>query len=88
MTRRQKQWSVGFLVVAVIGLSVGWAVAQRDNAKPVAPEALLPGNAAIYVGYDGALQHAEAWQRTAAYEALYKSGLMDLFNKVIVAVQQ
>lgn len=85
MSLRQKQWSCGVLVVVALGLGVGLTLAQRGDANAVKPETLLPASAVLYVGVDGALEHEEAWKRTAAYEAVYESGLMDVVHKLVAA---
>jgi prepilin-type processing-associated H-X9-DG protein len=85
MSLRPKQWSCGVLVIVGLGLGVGLSLAQRGDANTVKPETLLPAGAVLYVGVDGALQHEEAWKRTAAYEAVYESGLMDVVHKLVAA---
>jgi hypothetical protein len=40
-------------------------------------EELLPGNSVLYLRFDGDLDHEKAFAETAAYRALYESGLMD-----------
>lgn len=78
------KWAVatGFLLCAV---GVGYTFAQPT--EPVAPETLLPASSVLYAHMDGGLKHQEAWQKTAAYEALYESGLMDLFGKLFTDLQ-
>jgi hypothetical protein len=65
-----------------IGISFVWAQ-QGDEA---AVETLLPANAILYVGLDGTAAHRESWEKTAAYEALYKTGLMDVLEKAVVSL--
>ena len=38
------------------------------------------------MGWDGNAAHQKAWEQTAAYEALYKTGLADLIKKVFVMI--
>ncbi|MBW3540769.1 MAG: DUF1559 domain-containing protein [Planctomycetes bacterium] len=86
MTRWQTR--IGWLAVLA---AIGGAVfllppgnAQQENARArKAPESRLPANPVLYVGWDGLDAHREAWEQTAAYDALYKSGLMDVLGKAI-----
>ncbi|RMG36610.1 MAG: DUF1559 domain-containing protein, partial [Planctomycetota bacterium] len=68
----------GAVIAAVVFSSV-WA--QPAAAPP--PETLLPANAAVYLGFDGSNAHWESFKKTAAYEALYESGLADVGMKVV-----
>ena len=56
-------------------------VAQETKTPPV--EKLLPANAVLYVGADGRDEHKKAFEKTAAYEAIHKSGLANVFGKVV-----
>jgi hypothetical protein len=53
----------------------------QDKPGPL-PEKLLPAGAILYVGWDGADAHREAWKKTAAYDALIESGLGDVVLKL------
>jgi hypothetical protein len=84
LSRRMQLCGGVVLVVAAAG--AGFLFAQRGPG--VAPETLLPRDAVIYAGIDGGTEHLEAWKKTAAYEALYESGLMDVVTKTVTAIQQ
>ena len=80
---------ISFLValVVLIGLGIGWEYVQgqgqtrKPAAAAVASESLLPEDSVLLARVDGSLLHAEAFQKTAAYDALYKSGLVAFFEK-------
>lgn len=79
MTSRMKFWLANGILL--VGIGVGLTFAQSGDE--VAPETLLPENSVIYVGFDGGAMHEQEWKETAAYEALYESGLMDVFSKLM-----
>lgn len=83
--RQKRSVAIGFLLIAV-SVGVGFTFAQPKQL--VAPEKLLPASAVIYVGMDGGLAHQEAWQKTAAYEALYQSGLMEFVGRIFADLRQ
>lgn len=68
-------------LVALGGLGIGWGLVQGQTRKVIAPETLLPEDSVLLIHLDGSLEHAEAFQKTAAYDALYKSGLISFFEK-------
>ncbi|MHC4880384.1 MAG: DUF1559 domain-containing protein [Planctomycetota bacterium] len=53
--------------------------AQVTAAKPI--EELLPRDSVLLVHWDGSAEHQASYQQTAAYEALYESGLMPLIER-------
>ena len=57
-----------------------FAQLSRDSRDPAE---LLPGNATFYLQVAGGLDHEEALQQTAAYAALYSSGLMEAFDGLL-----
>ena len=75
----------------VIAASVGvcalvvsaYALAVFQESRPV--ESLLPGDAVLYVGWDGTDRHKAEWEKTAAYEALDKSGLVSTLTKIALS---
>lgn len=85
-------------VMALLGLCIsgGYGQAQRTSQKPttkkaqggarstVAVETLMPEQSVLFARIDGSLSHAEAYKQTAAYEALFKSGLMLAFEKTFL----
>ena len=72
------------LVIGAIWLVPGFA----QDAKTPAPEKLLPADALLYVGWDGTAAHRAAWEKTAAYEAVVKSGLGDVIAKLAEFAEQ
>lgn len=62
--------------VCLVGLGGASSLAQQK-----APLALAPAETFILVQSDGDSAHQAAWEKTAAYEAFRKSGLMDAFVK-------
>ncbi len=82
---RARRLSFLVALVAVIGLGMGWGYGQGQTRKPaaaaVATETLLPEDSVLLVRVDGSLLHEEAFKKTAAYDALYKSGLVGAFEK-------
>ena len=85
---RTRRLSFLVALVVLIGLGIGWGYVQgqgqtRKSAAtaPIATESLLPEDSVLLARVDGSLLHAEAFQKTAAYDALYKSGLVRFFEK-------
>ena len=83
MSQRQSRiaWGtvLGLLGLVCVGLSLG----QAPNAKRPAVETLLPAGAIVYVGVVGQDAQQEAWEKTAAHDALYKTGLMAVIEKAM-----
>ncbi len=79
------RWTLLLLLVVgtAIGVGVGWRWVHAQDAASPSPETLLPASSILYIGYDGSEAHQEAWKKTAAYESLHGSGLVDLFQKVM-----
>ncbi|WP_166820193.1 DUF1559 domain-containing protein [Thalassoroseus pseudoceratinae] len=93
MSRRQTLWAWGGVLSAValamlFGVPKSDAQVQRETkpepkaSKTVAVAELLPQNAVIMLHCAGSSTHDDAWKATAAYEALYESGLMPVVHKV------
>ena len=78
---RTHRFLVVMTLVALGGLGIGWGLVQGQTRKVIAPETLLPEDSVLLIHLDGDLAHAEAFQKTAAYDALYKSGLISFFEK-------
>ena len=54
------------------------APAESDKA----PETFLPAEPHIYFAWDGETAHHDAWEKTAAYQALQESGLVPVATKM------
>ena len=85
---RTRRLSFLITLVALIALGLGWGFVQGQGqarkpaaAVAVATETLLPEDSVLLVHVDGSLLHEEAFKKTAAYDALYKSGLVGAFEK-------
>jgi len=73
----------GFLALAIGGIA--WSFAP----DPASSGALLhPAESVVYVSFDGSVAHDAAFKKTAAYAALYESGLMGAFTKAAERVKQ
>ncbi|MEO1994861.1 MAG: hypothetical protein ABGZ17_06255, partial [Planctomycetaceae bacterium] len=82
MTQLQSRivWSLIFSGCCV---GVFFSQSQAQPQAQVASATLLPADAVILATWDGHATHQEAWQKTAAYDALHKTGLIDLLYKVV-----
>ncbi|SFH71877.1 DUF1559 family PulG-like putative transporter [Planctomicrobium piriforme] len=69
------------LVLGILA-GAGWGYAQRGDAAK-SPAELLPAETVLYLRIDGAVGHEEAFEKTAAYQALYVSGLMDVVEDLV-----
>ncbi|HLJ11348.1 MAG TPA: DUF1559 domain-containing protein [Planctomycetaceae bacterium] len=87
MTRRQSTWAWTSLFVILGGL-IGSAAGLAQEAKTPPPEKLLPSDALLFVGWDGTAAHRAAWEKSAAHEAIVKSGLGDVVAKLMVYAGQ
>jgi hypothetical protein len=74
----------GLTIAALAVFGLTWTMAQ-GRAKPAAPAALLPAGTVIYATCDGDALHQAAWEKTAAYDAFRKSGLIDALMKPIAS---
>ncbi len=83
MSRRKKLTFSGLALAVIAGVSIGWTMSFAQQQEGPAVETLLPATAVVYVGFDGNLKHEEAWENTAAHDAIYKTGLMDVVEKLI-----
>ncbi|OYW22562.1 MAG: hypothetical protein B7Z55_04500, partial [Planctomycetales bacterium 12-60-4] len=64
-------------LIVVIAATMSWngTLAQTGRPKSIAAESLLPATTVAYLRHEGTATHQEAWEQTAAYEALVTSGL-------------
>ena len=82
--KRRTTFLVAIPLLAIAS-AVSWAFVQRGD-DPVAVEKLLPERSIIYAKAHGSLTTDAEFKKTAAYKALYESGLMqaieDGFNSL------
>jgi hypothetical protein len=71
----------GICAVVASAVAIGWAAS--DEKKGV--ESFLPADSVFYVGWDGTARHKEAWEKTAAYDSLEKSGLLGTLTKIALS---
>ena len=88
MSRWQANLGWGLLVALMAGgfwlvWSPGEAQQVAAPAKTPAAETLLPADAVLYVSCDGMAAHKDEFKKTAAYKAIYDSGLMDAGAKLL-----
>jgi prepilin-type processing-associated H-X9-DG protein len=85
--KSSQQVVLGLAFLGIFALSGSMAWSQK--AKPVSPAALLPAGTVMFLQSDGSAAHQAAWEKTAAYEAFRKSGLVDaLLTTVREIVEQ
>lgn len=70
-------------VLAALALAVFFSVGQAQQADNVEVPSLLPKDSVLFVTWDGSEAHADAWANTAAYDAIYKTGLIEVFHKIL-----
>ncbi len=85
MTKNQSLWAWGSLIVVLVGFV---SLVPGQDVKSPPPEKLLPAEALLYIGWDGTAAHKETWEKTAAYDALVKSGLSDIIARLTKFAEQ
>jgi prepilin-type processing-associated H-X9-DG protein len=86
MSQRQSRIAWG-IILGMCGFAcIGLTLAQVPAGKAVAVETLLPANSIVYVGATGKDAQKEAWEQTAAHDALYKTGLMAVIEKTLTSL--
>lgn len=94
MSRWQANLGWGLLVALMVGAFwLTWTPGpgEAQVANPVQspePETLLPADAVLYIGCEGMEPHREAFEKTAIYQAVYESGLMDALIKYLQVFQK
>ncbi|WP_437203197.1 DUF1559 domain-containing protein [Planctomicrobium sp. SH664] len=78
------------LVALTLGLgclvaTYGFGFAKNGENSP---QDLLPSNSIIYARLDGSLLHQEAFEETAAYAALFESGLVDVARQLVTLLME
>jgi hypothetical protein len=76
---------IGAGVLAVM-FSAGEQGTQAQNRKVATPAQLVPENAVLFANIDGPAKHKDALEKTAMHDAIYKSGLADVVEKLIMSV--
>ena len=72
----------GLAVIGVVAL--GWSLSWgQARVAAIKPAALLPAGTFLYATADGDAAHQAAWEKTAAYEAFRKSGLLDALSRLV-----
>ena len=69
--------------IVALGWSLSWGQAGGAAIKPAS---LLPAGTFLFATADGDLAHQAAWEKTAAYEAFRKSGLLDTLTRLVTSV--
>ena len=89
MNARQTRWLWGTMLLAVVvAVAMQWRSestaqdAAEAVAEPVAPTDLLSADTVLFVQMDGAKDHREAWEQTAAYEAMKRARLDAITRKL------
>jgi hypothetical protein len=85
MSPRQARISWG-MFAGVLGIVLTLTIADAQNRDKQTVEELIPASTVLFIGHDGAATHKGAWEKTAAYEAMYDSGMMAVFDKLFVFV--
>lgn len=80
-----RKWVAASLTVAI--LYSGWIYAQR-GADAVPATSLIPAESVIFLSIDGSEEHQEAFEETVAYQSLYESGLMEVFENATWSLAQ
>jgi len=77
-------WSLVLLLAVgvCIAFSYPFSAPADEEVKSPPPQTLLPKDSILYVGTDGRDAHKAEFEKTAAYEAIYKSGLADVIGKI------
>ena len=71
------RWLSAIVLLTAIG-GIAWSFAPEPEISGML---LHPAESIVYVSFDGGTFHDEAFKKTAAYAALYESGLMEAFVK-------
>lgn len=82
MSPRQARISWG-LFAGILGIVLTLTIADAQNKDQRSVEELIPASTVLFIGHDGAELHKAAWEKTAACEAMYDSGMMAVFDKLV-----
>src|SRR5579862_1391501 len=81
----RRRWMLAGLIVGICGAIASAVICAPPAADKKPVESLLPAETLIYFGWDGTERHKEAWEKTAAYESLEKSGLLPTLSKLFLS---
>lgn len=87
MSPQQARISWG-LFAGVLGIVLTLTMADAQNRDRQSVEELLPASTVVFIGHDGAEKHKGAWEKTAAYEAMYESGMAGVFERLFAFVEE
>ena len=87
MSQRHAGIAWGLVLGGICCIGVCLSVGEAQNTKTPTVETLLPASTVLYVEWDGNAAHKVSWERTAAHDALYKTGLMDAVQKFLGGIQ-
>lgn len=76
---------LGAGILAIV-FSVGEEGGLAQNQKPVKPEHLVPANPVVFISIDGPAKSKDAFEKTAMHDAIYKSGLADVIQKLFMSI--
>lgn len=79
---RRNVFAEGLALLSVLALSLpaAWGQAGKKSTEPLA---LVPAGTVILTVADGSALHKAAWEKTAAYDAFGKTGLIDSLTKLL-----
>ncbi|MDZ4685515.1 MAG: hypothetical protein SH850_10665, partial [Planctomycetaceae bacterium] len=82
----RSRWTLMLAVTAAV-LVAAWSLTSAQPRGPaIKPSQLHPADAVAYLQYDGTAAQKPAWEETAAYAALVKSGLWDAAEDWLTAL--
>jgi len=81
--RNRKFYFGGLCLVGCVLVAVLVSMGRAQKAEKKSVEELLPADSILYIQTDGSDAHRDAWEKTAAYESLYQSGLYDAAAKLV-----
>jgi hypothetical protein len=87
MSQRQAKIAWGSLLAGLCCFCIFFSIGTAQNSKTAPVETLLPADTVLFFGWDGNAAHKQAWEQTAAYEALSETGLLDLVRKFFEGFQ-
>ena len=68
---------------ALLGVALVLSIGQAQPAEEVSVESLIPKDPVLFATWDGSDAHQAAWEQTAAHDAIYETGLINVFHKLV-----